>query len=138
MLRRHDQSTFFQQAHVASRPFAVAFCRFVSLPSDTSQRTFLALEVSAGWHELLALAEKINTRLRRTFRTPPYYTAPRFHVSLAYTDAAADVCSRWNALFQDEAVRIGPLWIESMCAQFGDTPMHMALHETSGWGRQAV
>ena len=32
--------------------FLVAFSQFVCLPSDTSKRVFLALEISAGWHEV--------------------------------------------------------------------------------------
>lgn len=110
--------------------FLVAFSQFVCLPSDTSKRVFLALEISAGWHELQALTEALNKRLYELFRARPYYTEARFHASIGFWEShdidqhclighGHKVASTLNITFGDMLRRVDPTCISHVAAQVG-------------------
>lgn len=112
VLRKHEQGPFYAQVRQATacvRPFSVGFARFVCLPSDTSERVFMALEVSAGWHELTEHVRALNERLSRLLHVRQYYDEARFHASIAYLHGAP------RAQLVQEGERLARAWNHCLC-----------------------
>lgn len=143
LLRRSEQAQFFQAARVGvasthTAPFVLGFAQFVCFPSDTSTRVFLCLEVNAGWHEMHTVTCALNRQLHALFQAQPYYTAPRFHTSIAYWDpqperARSQLIQQGEALaaylntHADTHVRCGPVRVHEIVAQFGKATMAIRL-----------
>ncbi|TFK70389.1 hypothetical protein BDN72DRAFT_870338 [Pluteus cervinus] len=66
-----------------SRPFKISFAVFCELINDEKTRTFLAMEIGAGHHELRTLVDALKPTLR-AIRQREFYDNPRFHASLAW------------------------------------------------------
>ncbi|KAK2459663.1 hypothetical protein APHAL10511_008308 [Amanita phalloides] len=65
------------------KSFPVSFTTFSELTNDERTRTFLVLEVGAGYHELKCLTTALSSILR-LLRQQQYYENPRFHASIAW------------------------------------------------------
>jgi len=63
--------------------FKVSFTTFSILTNDEKTRTFLALDVGSGHHELKFLSDGLTSFIA-TLRQKEYYTDPRFHASIAW------------------------------------------------------
>lgn len=114
VLRKHEQQPLYEQVRQVTafvRPFSVGFAQFVCLPSDTSERVFMALEVNAGWHELTELVRALNERLGRLLHARNYYNEARFHASVAYLHGAP------RAQLVQEGERIARAWNHSFCVK---------------------
>ncbi|KAJ7577458.1 U6 snRNA phosphodiesterase Usb1 [Mycena floridula] len=66
-----------------SSPFTISFATLAEMTNDEGTRTFLAMEIGAGHHELKALAAALTPTLH-SFKQKEYYAEPRFHASIAW------------------------------------------------------
>ncbi|THU99131.1 hypothetical protein K435DRAFT_752217 [Dendrothele bispora CBS 962.96] len=85
-LRAHQREEFKQAIRLLARnisPFKISFATFSVLENDEKTRTFLALDVGAGHHELKALVDGMTPTLR-ALRQNEYYSDPKFHASIAW------------------------------------------------------
>lgn len=138
VLRKHEQGPFYEQVRQVAaivRPFSVGFARFVCLPSDTSERVFIALEVNAGWHELAELVCALNERFSRLLHAREYYDEARFHASVAYLYGAPRVylvregeriARAWNHSFRVKD--IGPVTVRAIYTKVGQDIEYAAFH----------
>ncbi|KAF8195512.1 hypothetical protein BJ912DRAFT_957271 [Pholiota molesta] len=65
------------------KAFIVSFATLSELINDEKTRTFLTLEVGAGYHELRSLADALSPTLQ-AIRQREYYVSPRFHASIGW------------------------------------------------------
>ncbi|KZW01529.1 hypothetical protein EXIGLDRAFT_760742 [Exidia glandulosa HHB12029] len=65
------------------RPFRASFSTFSVLTNDERTRTFLALDVGAGFQQLNDIVQDVNSALR-AMHQDTYYDDPRFHASIAW------------------------------------------------------
>ncbi|KAG8992627.1 poly(U)-specific 3'-to-5' RNA exonuclease [Tulasnella sp. JGI-2019a] len=81
-------------------PFALSFARIAVLNNDEKTRTFLALEVGAGYLETKALSDALNVHIR-ALHQEAYYEAPRFHISIAWALLQEDEHTIESAISQE-------------------------------------
>lgn len=79
----------------------ISFSRFSLLPSDTTHRVFLVLEIGKGHDDLLRISSALNESLRKNFRAPEYWlrSEVRFHASFGCFDLSDD---RLESLLSDK------------------------------------
>ncbi|CED82817.1 upf0406 family protein [Phaffia rhodozyma] len=65
------------------KSFPLSFSTLSVFKNDDNTRTFLSIDVGAGFPELEVLTESLNKSLDK-HHLPPYYTSPRFHTSIAW------------------------------------------------------
>ncbi|RDB17898.1 U6 snRNA phosphodiesterase [Hypsizygus marmoreus] len=85
-LRTHQREGLKAAVKSLSRqfpPFPVSFATFSELVNDERTRTFLALEVGAGHHELRAMSNALTPTLH-AIRQKEFYEDPHFHASIAW------------------------------------------------------
>ncbi|KAI0917585.1 hypothetical protein AcW2_007686 [Taiwanofungus camphoratus] len=85
-LRAHQREALRRAVNTVARSqsaFSSSFATFTELTNDERTRTFLALEVGAGHHQLKALSDALTPTLR-SIRQDEFYAEPRFHASFAW------------------------------------------------------
>ncbi|TFK40708.1 U6 snRNA phosphodiesterase Usb1 [Crucibulum laeve] len=101
-LRAHQREDFRKAVKALSKghkPFTVSFATFSELVNDEKTRTFLTIEVGAGYHELTSLSKGLTPALH-AIRQKEFYTTPRFHASIAW--ALLDRLHSGNAPVRDQ------------------------------------
>ncbi|SHO79594.1 Hypothetical protein MSYG_3944 [Malassezia sympodialis ATCC 42132] len=135
ILRKHEERSFAEEVLQAVKSlslprFSLAFSRFICLPSDSSERVFLCMELSAGWHELYALVQELNPRFQRLFGARGYYDKAQFHASVAFMDDVSvprqqlirhghTLAEALNDALGQELCRVGPLHVSVLAARVG-------------------
>ncbi|OCH91131.1 hypothetical protein OBBRIDRAFT_729439 [Obba rivulosa] len=97
-LRAHQREGFKNAVRAVARAhstFTASFAAFAELTNDERTRTFLAVEIGAGHSELKAVSDALVPTLR-SLRQKEFYSAPRFHASIAW------------ALLADQAAVVTP------------------------------
>ncbi|KAG8993028.1 poly(U)-specific 3'-to-5' RNA exonuclease [Tulasnella sp. 427] len=85
-LRAHQRDSLRLCVQSASRTqskFALSFARISSFANDERTRVFISVEVGAGHAQLKHLTDCL-TPFIKTLHQEPYYSAPRFHFSVAW------------------------------------------------------
>ncbi|KAF8635907.1 hypothetical protein AX15_000085 [Amanita polypyramis BW_CC] len=85
-LRAHQREDFKREVMEMSKrqkQFSISLTTFSELINDERTRTFLAVEIGAGHHELKSLTN-VLTPILRLLRQKEYYEEPRFHASIAW------------------------------------------------------
>ncbi|KAG8851811.1 poly(U)-specific 3'-to-5' RNA exonuclease [Tulasnella sp. 330] len=85
-LRAHQREELRRGTKAVCRrhaPFASSFAQFAALENDEKTRTFLVLEVGAGYSEIKALSDDLDPHIRALYQAA-YYEVPRFHISIAW------------------------------------------------------
>ncbi|KAF8322761.1 U6 snRNA phosphodiesterase Usb1 [Cantharellus anzutake] len=67
----------------SSKRFQASFSRLTVFRNDEGTRTFLSIEVGAGYDQFRGLADGL-TNILAYIRQKEYYTTPRFHASIAW------------------------------------------------------
>lgn len=81
--QRDDLKRVVRSLAEKSSSFKVTFTTFSVLTNDEKTRTFLALDVGSGHHELKLLSDGLAPFIS-TLRQKEYYADPRFHASIAW------------------------------------------------------
>ncbi|KAF9534525.1 hypothetical protein CPB83DRAFT_844374 [Crepidotus variabilis] len=81
--QREDLKRAVKNIVKAHKAFTLSFAVLSELINDEKTRTFLAMEVGAGHHELHAISKALRPVLQ-SFRQQEYYDNPKFHTSIAW------------------------------------------------------
>ncbi|KAF9485886.1 hypothetical protein BDN70DRAFT_870814 [Pholiota conissans] len=81
--QREDLKRAVKNIAKAHKAFIVSFATLSELINDEKTRTFLTLEVGAGYQELRSLVGALTPSLK-SIRQQEYYVNPRFHASIAW------------------------------------------------------
>ncbi|KAF8893690.1 hypothetical protein CPB84DRAFT_1710871 [Gymnopilus junonius] len=81
--QREDLKRAVRNIAKGSKSFIASFATFSELVNDEKSRTFLTLEIGAGYHELRSLVNALTPALE-AIRQQTYYEQPRFHASIAW------------------------------------------------------
>ncbi|KAJ7644305.1 hypothetical protein FB45DRAFT_1021081 [Roridomyces roridus] len=81
--QREDLKRAVKQIAEKTLPFVASFAQLTQLANDEGTRTFLALEIGAGYHEFKCLADMLTPTLH-AIRQQEFYSTPRFHASIAW------------------------------------------------------
>ncbi|PPR07102.1 hypothetical protein CVT24_010938 [Panaeolus cyanescens] len=81
--QREELRLAVKQLAKKNKPFVVSFATLSELTNDEKSRTFLAMEVGAGHHELNLISVSLGPSLR-SIRQQEYYVNPRFHASIGW------------------------------------------------------
>ncbi|KAF9046482.1 hypothetical protein BJ165DRAFT_1527571 [Panaeolus papilionaceus] len=101
--QREDLRLAVKKVAKTHKPFVVSFATLSELINDEKTRTFLAMEVGAGHHELSSIATSLGPSLR-SIRQQEYYVNPRFHASIG-----------WALLHQAKDNSQSPVMSDSFC-----------------------
>ncbi|KAF9462993.1 U6 snRNA phosphodiesterase Usb1 [Collybia nuda] len=86
-LRAHQREDLKKAVKSLSKQFSprftISFAALSELTNDEKTRTFLALEIGAGHHELRTLSNTLSPALQ-AIRQKEFYSNPRFHASIAW------------------------------------------------------
>jgi len=63
--------------------FDASFAAFAVLNNDERTRSFLTVEIGAGYSEFSKLSQGLEPLLKE-YRQPGYYAQPRYHISIAW------------------------------------------------------
>ncbi|KAF8967106.1 hypothetical protein BDZ97DRAFT_1903514 [Flammula alnicola] len=81
--QREDLKRAVKNIAKKHRAFIVFFATLSELINDEKTRTFLTMEIGAGYHELRSLLDELAPALQ-AIRQQEYYVNPRFHASIAW------------------------------------------------------
>ncbi|KAI8371617.1 U6 snRNA phosphodiesterase Usb1 [Radiomyces spectabilis] len=62
----------------------ISFAQVSLLSNDEKTRSFVTLEVGAGYHELVSCLKSVD-KVVQSFHQPVFYKPPRFHASIAWS-----------------------------------------------------
>ncbi|KAF5390669.1 hypothetical protein D9757_002740 [Collybiopsis confluens] len=101
-LRAHQRQDLKQAVRTLAqkcRSFKLSLTTFSILTNDEKTRTFLALDVGSGHHQLKSLSDDLSPFLSN-LRQNEYYADPQFHVSIAWALLATSNAQQPSAIFQ--------------------------------------
>ncbi|KAI8144110.1 U6 snRNA phosphodiesterase Usb1 [Fennellomyces sp. T-0311] len=85
-LKEHQLDSFAQsiREHVTQvGGFRITFAQVSVLTNDEKTRSFITVEVGAGYSELLSILKSVDAVMEK-FKRPVFYKPPRFHASVAW------------------------------------------------------